>query len=226
MYQGTAEKPEPLPPRPPWTIAISRQAGAGAVAVAQAVAQRLGWPAYDRELIEKVAEDAGLHARLVESVDERRVSWLEECWKGFLSLPGISEVGYARRMTEVITRLGSIGACVIVGRGAPQILPAASTLRVRLVAPLAYRVKSIQERNGLPPAEAEKFVAETDRQRSTYVKDHFHTDAADPAQYDLVLNTSRLGVSACAEVIVAALEQMKGHPAPSSGHAAVAHATT
>jgi cytidylate kinase len=212
MYQrevGAGRTDTATPSLPPWTIALSRQAGVGASGIAQAIGERLGWPVYDRELIEKVAQDAGLHARLVESVDERNVSWLEECWKGFMSLPGISEAGYARRMTEVITTLGSIGGCVIVGRGAAHILPSATTLRVRLVAPLEDRVRMFSERVGVTAAEAARDVAEIDKQRLCYVRDHFHADAADPALYDLTLSTSRLGPAACADLIAGTMEQLK-----------------
>jgi cytidylate kinase len=114
---------------------------------------------------------------------------------------------------------------VIVGRGAAQILPEATTLRVRLGGPKAGRVKAIRDRFDLGAEEAERWVTETDRRRTGFVRDHFHKDPDDPANYDVTLNTCRLGVGDCADLIVTALEQLKGlreAPAASQRHVPLA----
>lgn len=61
---------------------------------------------------------------------------------------------------------------VIVGRGGAQILPAATTLRVRVVAPIAERVKVVQQRLGVSVEEAARQVAKIDMERTRFVKDH------------------------------------------------------
>src|SRR4051794_5712812 len=70
MAVGTS--PTPLPTR--FTIALTRESGANGPLVARAIGKRLGWPVYDRELLERVAEEMGLRADLLESVDEKRKS--------------------------------------------------------------------------------------------------------------------------------------------------------
>jgi cytidylate kinase len=194
---------------PPWTIAISRQAGANGSAVACAVGQRLGWPVYDRELVEKIAQEAGLRGQLVESVDERRISWLEECWQGFTSQPSFSQLAYVRRLVRVLSALAAHGACVIVGRGAAQVLPQTTTLRVRLVGPEDAREAVIRNRLGLGAKEARRHVKEIDEQRTRFVRDYFHIAPDDPTDYDLWLNSCRLSVADCADLIVTALERLK-----------------
>src|SRR5215470_2224412 len=71
--------------QPRFTIAFSREFGAGGTSVAAAVGERLGWPVYDHELVERIARETGLRASLLHSIDERRVSWLRECAEAFLS---------------------------------------------------------------------------------------------------------------------------------------------
>ena len=92
--------------------------------------------------------------------------------------------------TEVEELQGVIGDCVIVGRGAAHILPKETTLRVRLVGNLDDRIAAICRRMALTKEKAAKWLADTDHQRQTFVKDHFLKDPSDSHNYDLVLNTS------------------------------------
>jgi cytidylate kinase len=199
----------PTPAPPPLSIAISRQAGANGSAIAGAVGQRLGWPVYDKELIEKIAQELGLRTQLIESVDERRVSWLEECFRSFTPQRQVSKEEYTQHLTRVLLSLAAHGECVIVGRGSAQLLPEATTLRVRLIGPLAARVAAIQKRMGFSAEEAKRWVETTEKQRTQFICDHFHKDANDPTLYDLILNTGRLTVEDCAELIVVSLTQLK-----------------
>src|SRR4051794_19718063 len=75
-----AERPpgDPTQP-PPFTITISREAGALGSAAAAEVGRLLGWPVYDRNILEKVAERCRRPSSRVGAVDERPASWLAEC---------------------------------------------------------------------------------------------------------------------------------------------------
>src|SRR5262245_28539037 len=109
---------------PPFTIALTREAGSQGSQVAQAVGAKLGWAVYDQELLNLIAQDRGLHVRLLQSLDERHVSWLEECLE---NLGGGRPVGsglYLHELLEQLAALGRHGHCVIVGRGAAHGLPA------------------------------------------------------------------------------------------------------
>jgi cytidylate kinase len=128
------------PAPPAFTVALSRQSGANGAIVARAVGERLGWAVYDRELIEKIAQEMGLQSQLLESVDERRSNWLMECLRSFTSRCSIGADGYAHRLSRILFSLAAHGNCVIVGRGAAQLLPEATTLRVR--AACAWRTVS------------------------------------------------------------------------------------
>jgi cytidylate kinase len=209
--RGKGEAAQTAPAQSPaaFTIALSREAGAKGSLVARAVGEHLGWVVYDRELVQHIAADLGVRTSLVESVDETHRNWLSECLDSLAPAAAVSENTYARHLVETLLSLGAHGGCVIVGRGAAQVLPADATLRVRLVGPVKDRVKVVCQRYGLSDEEAKHWVEKTDRERDRFVKDHFQKDPADPRGYDLVLNSSRWGVSECAGLIIEALRRMQ-----------------
>ncbi len=192
----------------PITIAISREYGAGGSVIAQAIADRLDWPIYDRELVEKIAADSGVRSQLLDQLDERQPNWLTECLESFNEEKPMSGVGFAIRLREILLALYFHGSCVIVGRGAAQVLPAKQTLRVRLIAPKLYRVQQATDRLGISCGAAHE-VTERDRQRNAFVKHYFHQDPADVHGYDLVIDTSRFDTTDCLELILMALKNRR-----------------
>jgi cytidylate kinase len=206
---STSELAPPSPVAPAFTIALSREAGTRASQVALEIGTRLGWPVFDRQLLDRIAEDMGLRTSLLDAVDEKHVSWIEETIEAFGSALAVSETGYVIHLVRTMLSLGAHGQCVIVGRGSPHALPAATTLRVRLVAPLKDRAQAMSERLQKDLSEAGQHFQEIDRERTRFVKDHFHKDAADPHNYDLVICTSRFTVSDCAAVVIEALQRLK-----------------
>ena len=102
------------------------------------IGRRLGWTVYDRDLVDRIAQEMGLRAGLLQSLDERHTSWMSEAMQQFLATtatPYVGESNYVRHLAETILALGTHGECVIVGRGSAMILPEETTLRVRLMAP-------------------------------------------------------------------------------------------
>jgi cytidylate kinase len=195
-----------------YTIALAREAGALGTSVATEVGKRLNWPVYDQLLLERIAHEMGLRTQLLESVDEKRKSWLLEVVEGFVSA-GVSELAYVRHLTQTLLSLAVHGECVIVGRGAAHVLPRETTLRIRLVADLNDRIAAVTRVRGLTKEQAAKWIADTDRQRQTFIKDHFLKDAADPHHYDLVLNTSTWSVDDCADLILHSLRDLTNETA-------------
>lgn len=196
-----------------FTIAVTREAGANGALIARAIGERLSWPVYDRELLERVAEEMGLHAHALEDLDERPKGWLKECIDSLFTGTSVNEFSYLRRLLEKIVALAARGKCVIVGRGAAQALPAATTLRVRVVANLEDRIENVRRNQGLSPEDARRWVEKTDRERAQFIKCHFHMDSADSVHYDLVLNSSRFSVAECADIIIEALYRLQNHKA-------------
>jgi cytidylate kinase len=196
-----------------FTIALSREVGARGTSVARVLGERLGWQVYDHELVERIAQEMRLRASLLKSVDERRMSWIEECIENFSTVPTVTESSYVRHLLETVVSLGAHGECVIVGRGAAHVLPAATTLRVRLVAPLEDRIAFIRHQEGLSPAEAARYVEATDRERTRFARDHFFKDPTEAAGYDLVVNSGRFTVDECADLIIDGLRRLQAKAA-------------
>jgi cytidylate kinase len=202
----------------PLSIAISREAGTPGSSVAQGVGELLGWQVYDRELLELIAKEMGLRSVLLESVDERQQTWLRESIQsGLASLaagsaaPWASESSFVHHLVETVLALGIHGECVIVGRGATFILPAETTLRVRLVAPVADRIEMLRHRLGLSQRQAAQRVRTIERQRNDFARDHFQRDPTEPDNFDLMLNASRFSIEEAAETIVEALRRLRQH---------------
>jgi cytidylate kinase len=200
-------------PSRPFTIALSRQAGTQAATVARELGSRLGWQTYDQELLELIAQDMGLRASLLQSVDEKREPYLLEGLECFMDLPQVSNSAYAQHLVKTVLALGAHGECIIVGRGASIILPAATTLRVLLVAPREDRIATMSRKRGITLQEAERRVDTIDRERSQFVQETLakNLDLMDTMLYDLVLNVSRFSIGACARVIIEALSQQQAH---------------
>jgi len=192
---------------PPFAVTISREAGALGSTIAGEVGRRLGWPVYDRDVLEKVAERLRHPPHRVEAVDERAASWVEECVFALLDSGRVAPDAYLKHLTAVVRGLGANGRCVIVGRGANFILPAETTLSVRLIALPKDRVAHVAGKFGMADGQAQEWVRTTERERVAFVKRNFGKDPADPLHYDLVLNVSRLFVEEAAAIIVETLRR-------------------
>jgi cytidylate kinase len=193
-----------------FTIALEREAGTPGTSVARAVGERLGWSVYDQELVKRIAQDLHVRPALLETVDEHNQSWLLEIVEAFGSRPGVTETGYVYHLVQTLAALASHGECVLVGRGAAVILPRPTTLRIRLVGDRADRIEMVSRRLSLTPAEAARWVDETEQARLRFVQEHFRRDLRDPGNYDLVLNSSRWSVAECADFIVDSLRRLQG----------------
>ena len=199
-----------------FTITLSREVGTLGTSIAEEVGKRLGWHVYDHALLERIAQEMSVRTALLESVDERQQNWLAESIETFLSTPHksewepfVTESAYVQHLIQTVLALGIHGECVIVGRGAAFILPAKTTLRVRLVAPVKERVSKMSQILGLSAKDAARRVRTIDRERVDFVQDHFHNDPRDPRQYDLVLNAGRLTAAAQAGLIIDALRSLQ-----------------
>jgi cytidylate kinase len=209
LFQTTTYKHEEAADRSAITIAINRQAGSRGAEIARLVGEKLDWPVFDRELVQRIAEQTGVRVHLLEGLDEKRSSWLRECIESFALRPTVHMPVYLRHLVETLGSLGVRGRCVIVGRGAAMLLPQDTTLRVRVVAELEDRIASAMKNQSLTREAARHWVEHTDRERGLFYKEHFNKDVNDPLNHDLVLNSSRFSPAECAELIVAALQRMQ-----------------
>jgi cytidylate kinase len=211
VLAGYCAEPEPKDMMPEqtaldlFTIAVSREVGTPAREIARQVGERLGWPVYDREVPARIAHELHLPVAAVEAIDERRQGWLLECLESFNSRCDLSESRYFRHLISVVRSLGEQGRCLIVGHGAEFLLPLPTTLRVCLVGNREDRIAAFGRARRLDHWTAARQLEQLNRERSRFLREHFHVDPSQPGNYDLVLNTSQWSPSDCADFILRAL---------------------
>jgi cytidylate kinase len=197
-------------------ITISRQFAAGGSEVARRVAEALDWRVVDNELIDRVAERAGLPPEEVAQREERAPGFVERLARTLArsapelfpqpaeTVPEPEEATLVRVTESVVAELAAEGRVVLVGRAGPAVLRGShDALHVKLVAPTEIRLKTAMERLGLERKEAEKVLQETDANRARYLKQHYGRDWEDTSNYHMVLNTGSLGLDGAAALIVA-----------------------
>src|SRR5205823_4352822 len=116
---------------------------------------------------------------------------------------GQDETTIVKLTERIIAETAAHGRVVLVGRGAQALLSQRpDALHVYVIAPKPWRVQHAIERLGLDPAGASKIVDETDHRRDQYVKTYYGRHRHDVVNYDLVVNTAKLGLDGAAAVIV------------------------
>jgi len=203
----------PIAPAVPYalTVAFSREAGARGGAIGRRVAQKLGWQMFDQELLEYMAQDGVVRQGVLDNLPSEAAEWAEERLQALLREQNLSQHPAILSLARVLLALGAQGEVVLVGRGSGFILPRASTLHVRLVAPLDERIAYMSQWLRLPVEEAAEMVRLRDERRTEFLQTHFHRQGGDVHQYDLLLNTSLLGEDVCAELIALAARARAAH---------------
>jgi hypothetical protein len=185
-------------------VCISRQAGIDGREVASAVAERLGWPLFDREVLDLMAGDDAARRRLYEAVDERDFKWWEAAMSPWVVGHFVQD-DYFHRLCDAVLMLARQGRCVFLGRGANRILPAGHGLRVRLLASLESRARALAAAKPLLTlAEARETLVAEDRARAEFFRRRFRSDQDDPSGYDLVLDLERWSEPESTELILEA----------------------
>jgi hypothetical protein len=119
-------------------------------------------------------------------------------------------------MCEVV-RGGNI---VYHGYGGQELLPGIQhVLKVRLLAPLAYRVARVQEQRKIDQASAYLYIARVDEIRARRVHEFFGVDWQDPRRYDLLLNLGRMPLEAAVDRVVEEAKRPEFQPTPESEQA-------
>ncbi|HKV72517.1 MAG TPA: cytidylate kinase-like family protein [Gemmatimonadales bacterium] len=205
----------------PPLITITRQYAAGGSEVAKQISTLLGWTVIDNEFVDEVARRAGLPPDEVAQKEERAPGLLTRIARnlaaaspeisagttaGTTALPDAeAEEATIVKITErVIAEAAAHGRAVLVGRGAQAVLARRpNALHVYLVGPKAWRMEMAVEHLGVERGDVERVLDEVDRDRDRYVKSHYGRARHDATNYDLVLNTQRLGFKGAAAVVVA-----------------------
>jgi hypothetical protein len=200
-FRGDAAGPKPPTPKG-LTVAVSRQAGARGGSIARRVGRLLNFPVYSADTLDYLVRDDAARADLLAGLPAGAKEWADATASRLLAGRAGAETA---DMVKLILALAARGECVVVGRGAGFLLPREFTVHARLVAPLPERIAYMADWLRLTPDEAAEEVRVRDRRREKFVTGIVEVDPLDPAGYDLVLNSGRLGESVAAGLIVQAV---------------------
>ena len=184
-------------------IAIGRQCGSGGYTIGREVAQRLSIPFYDKEYLDEKADEEAGHTPSCTSL---LFSLATGMYDGYL-LTKPSEAGLAAQQADLIRRLAAEGPCVIVGRCADHILrDREDCLRVFVCGDQDDRVNRMVTDEGLDPASAQRLVESKDAMRGRHYQYLTGKPWGKEENYDLVLDTTQLGLDRSIEKILEACE--------------------
>ena len=188
-------------------ITIGRSYCAGGSAIGKLVADKLGIPCYDREIIEMAAEKSGIPMSDIKKYEESVLSPMRTPINIFgESLENITDRIFAAE-TQVVMELVDKGPCVIVGRCADFILKnKVRTLNVFIYASPEKRIETAMSEHNIPADEAPSRLKKYDKKRSSYYNGNTTRKWGEKESYDMCLDSGRLGYELCARIITAAVE--------------------
>lgn len=210
-YRGETEV-RPIGPVPQGlTLAISREVGARGGTIGRRVGQRLGWQVFDQEQIEHILQDGMFQQSMTDGLPATSLAWIEQQMEALKKQAGAEMTPELSNLGLLSFVLGVTGRVVLIGRGAGFLLPRATTLHVRLVAPVEERIAYMSQWLRLTVEEARQRVRQKDSRRAEFLAAHLNRQTGDACDYDLVLNTSCLGEEGCTALIVQALQIKEAH---------------
>ncbi len=205
-------------------ITISRQFGSHGDTVAQILCERLGYRYFDKNLMLGLAAAAGVTPEKVVDLadDKHRARSLVERLFGNYAAPMADPSAWAAgaeanaqeqrtvaQVKQLIRAAYAEGNVVVLGRGGQVVLrDKPDVLHVRIIAPLELRIQRHGERAGLTPGVARETVLGRDRATADFMQRYYDTDVADPALYDVIVNTARMTPAAAVGFIIDALGKL------------------
>ncbi|SDB12296.1 AAA family ATPase [Eubacterium oxidoreducens] len=201
-------------------ICIGRQYGSDGRAIGKAVAEKLGIPYYDKELMEEAIKDTDLPKDILRKVDEKVPNSLffevfyEGKEKKYYGM-NASEIVHAMQ-EKLILKKAQESSCVIIGRCADQILSDANefpvdVLSIFICAPMEDRIKRVVKRESLDGKTASDLIRKTDKKRKNYYNYYTGKDWGKPSDYDVCINSSSRSREGTVNMICDLYEHIQEH---------------
>ena len=194
-------------------ITIARQYGSGGKTIAAMLAKDLGINCYGREILKMASEESGINERLFGMSDEKLkhsvlMKLLKRPYEGDLIPPEssgfVSDDNLFNYQAKVIKELPESESCVIVGRCADYVLrDFPNVISVFIHADREFCLEQAMERNSMSLKEMQRFIEKTDKYRGDFYKYYTGHEWSDARNYDLCLNSGKLGFKKCVEEIKA-----------------------
>lgn len=185
-------------------ITISREFGSGGRTIGRKVAEKLGIPCYDAEIIQEMAKETGFAPDYVKEAGEYAPgSFLASAFSNRMFGPTNEDILWEHQY-NVITELAQKSPCVIVGRCADFILEdndAADCLKVFIHADMEFRAKRIVEVYGERECAPVERLRQKDKRRAAYHRFYTNMKWGHAQNYHLTMDSGKLGIDKCVEII-------------------------
>lgn len=195
-----------------YVVTIARGFGSGGKQIGSQLAKELGIHCYENRILTLASELSGVDETRFMGVDERlkgknMMDKLRELPRALNPRPEknkfVSDDTLFEYQKEIILKLAREESCVIIGKCADYILKDFDNVfSVYIEAPRAFCLKRIMDRMDISAEEATLAITSTDKYRSDYYK--YYTGGnywTNPVNYDITLNSDRLGIENCVEMI-------------------------
>ena len=197
-------------------ITISREFGSGGRTVGHMIADRLSIPFYDKELVDQVALESGFAPKFIEEHGEHSpgsslfsYAFIPQGVPGVMN--GLSTADFLWNIQcSVILQLADKGPCVIVGRNADYILKdRPDCLHAYIHADMDFRADRIVRLYGESEKSPQARLQEKDKRRRVNYQHYTGRTWGQAQNYDICLDSGRLGVEQCADIIISMVEKSK-----------------
>lgn len=197
-----------------FVITIARGFGSGGKQIGLALSKQLGIPCYESQILSMASNYSGINKDLFFQVDEKLRGYhlikrlMKSANKDDIVGPTdksfISDVNLYNIQAKIIKELAKQQSCIIIGKCANHLLrDYENTVSVYIEAPRAFCVKNVIERLGVTEEEAHRMIYQTDRYRADYYKYYTGGETwTNPVLYDMTLNSDRMGMDKCTELII------------------------
>lgn len=193
-------------------ITIGRQFGSWGYVVGQKIAEDYGIRLYDKEMLQRAAEDSGMSEELFETHDEKPIkSFLYSLVTDTYSNFGFSSNGYNDMplnhkvflaQFDAIRKIADEGPCVLIGRCADYALEGYSNVvSVFIYADMDARIRKVADTFEITDAKAKEMIIKEDKKRANYYNYYTNKEWGDMGSYDLCINSAKLGIDGTAKAI-------------------------
>ena len=190
-------------------ITISREFGSGGRTIGHLVADKLGIPFYDKELVDQIALESGFAPKFIEEHGEHSpgkslfsYAFIPQGVPGVMN--GLSTADFLWNIQcNVILQLAEKGPCVIVGRNADYVLKDRNDcLHAYIHADLEFRADRIVRLYGESEKSPQTRLQEKDKRRRVNYQHYTGRTWGQAQNYEICLDSGRLGVEQCADIII------------------------
>ena len=194
-------------------ITLERQFGSGGLEIGKKVADKLGIPCYNKEILQQAAEKCNVPEEYLECMQEEvsksffyKLSLASKSVKKIDNIISKSNILY-NEIVKIINKMASSGSCVIIGRCADFILrDLDSCFHTFIYADMESRIKRVIEEYGVSPGSAEYIIKKNDKRRESFYSGNTGHTWGLKEHYNICLNSGKFGVENCSDIIIDTLK--------------------